>query len=149
MSADKMYRACESKDQTYKRLELCIFLKAGVHVRCHTTRPECPESPRAPHTKPILRARIRTHRQFRPRLQDPPLGRSAPCVVTRPSPLQTPKNQKIQRHKKATQKLLLGSRPKWLKSYLKVTQKWLFGPFSSLLSNFWVTLAGSPKITFE
>ena len=38
-------------------------------------------------------------------------------------PLQTPKPRKIQRHKKVTQKWLLGLRPKWLKSYLKVTQK--------------------------
>ena len=38
-------------------------------------------------------------------------------------PLQTPKPRKIQRHRKVTQKWLLGLRPKWLKSYLKVTQK--------------------------
>ena len=37
--------------------------------------------------------------------------------------LQTPKPRKIQRHRKVTQKWLLGLRPKWLKSYLKVTQK--------------------------
>ena len=43
-----------------------------------------------------------------------------------PFPLQTPKPQKIQRHKKVTQKLLSGSRPKWLKSYVKVAQKWPF-----------------------
>ena len=61
--------------------------------------------------------------------------------------------QKIQRHKKVTQKWLSGPRPKWL----KVTYKWLKSDFlggskvtfESLLSKFWVTLVGAPRATFE
>ena len=63
--------------------------------------------------------------------------------------LQTPKPRKIQRHEKVTQKWLSGCRWKLLKSYSKVTQNWLFRPFLTLLSNFWVTFTGAPKVAFE
>ena len=53
--------------------------------------------------------------------------------------LQTPKPRKIQRRKKVTQKWLLGLRPKWFKSYLKVTQKKTRSDFSDRFSYFWVT----------
>ena len=48
-----------------------------------------------------------------------------------------------------TQKWLSGSRQKWLKSCSKVTLSTVFVTFESLLSNFWVTFAGTPKVTFE
>ena len=38
---------------------------------------------------------------------------------------------------------------KWLKSNQKVTFLTVLVTFESLLSNFWVTLAGAPKVTFE
>ena len=47
-----------------------------------------------------------------------------------------------------TQKWLSGSRWKRLKSYSKVTQVEKV-TFESLLSNFWVTFTGTPKVTFE
>ena len=34
-------------------------------------------------------------------------------------------------------------------SDLKAAQEWLVWPFSSLLSNLWVTFTGAPKVTFE
>ena len=63
--------------------------------------------------------------------------------------LQTPKPRKTQRHEKVTQKWLSGSRQKWLRSYSKVTQKWRKRSKKTLSGNFWVTFAGTLKVTFE
>ena len=67
-----------------------------------------------------------------------------------PTDPQTPENSKTQKSdSKVTFGLPAKVAQKWLKSDSKVTFWTVFVTFESLLSNFWVTLAGSPKVTFE
>ena len=62
------------------------------------------------------------------------------CIIVTWKCSYRPRNPKIQRHKKVTQKWLSAAK---VTQKLKVTQKWLKmvrkGTFESLLSNFWVT----------